>query len=44
MADNLKQQTSTFFKEFQAFITKGNVIDLAVAVIIGPSLEVKFLK
>lgn len=35
MADNLREQTSTFFKEFQAFITKGNVIDLAVAVIVG---------
>ena len=32
---NVQQQASTFFREFQAFISKGNVIDLAVAVIVG---------
>ena len=32
---NIQQQTTTFFKEFQAFISKGNVVDLAVAVIVG---------
>jgi large conductance mechanosensitive channel len=31
----IKQEATGFFKDFQAFITKGNVIDLAVAVIIG---------
>ncbi len=39
MADKLTQQASTFFKEFQAFITKGNVIDLAVAVIVGAAFN-----
>lgn len=28
---------STFFKDFKAFITKGNVIDMAVGVVIGGS-------
>lgn len=34
MADKKK---STFFKDFKAFITKGNVIDMAVGVVIGGS-------
>ena len=28
---------STFFKDFKAFITKGNIIDMAVGVVIGGS-------
>ena len=28
-----------FFQEFQAFISKGNVLDLAVAVIIGAAFS-----
>ena len=28
---------TTFFKDFKAFITKGNVIDMAVGVVIGGS-------
>ena len=31
------QKTTGFFKEFKDFISKGNVIDLAVGVIIGSS-------
>jgi len=31
----MKIKKSTFFKDFKAFATKGNVLDLAVAVIIG---------
>ncbi len=30
-----KKKTKTFMKEFKAFITRGNVLDLAVATIIG---------
>lgn len=30
---------STFFKDFKAFITKGNVIDMAVGVVIGGSFS-----
>ncbi|MFA6730823.1 MAG: large conductance mechanosensitive channel protein MscL [Eubacteriales bacterium] len=30
---------STFYKDFKAFISKGNVIDLAVAVVIGASFN-----
>ncbi len=26
---------STFFKDFKAFITRGNVVDMAVGVVIG---------
>lgn len=36
---NVQQQASTFFKEFQAFISKGNVVDLAVAVIVGAAFN-----
>jgi large conductance mechanosensitive channel len=32
---NARSSTGGFFKEFQEFIMKGNVIDLAVAVILG---------
>ncbi len=32
---NTRSSATGFFKEFQEFIMKGNVIDLAVAVIIG---------
>ncbi len=32
---NAKRFTSSLFKDFQGFIKKGNVIDLAIAVIIG---------
>ena len=31
----MKQKIKTFWSDFKAFISKGNVIDLAVAVIIG---------
>ena len=30
-----EKKKSTFFKDFKAFITKGNVIDMAVGVVIG---------
>ena len=36
---SIQQQASGFFKEFQAFISKGNVIDLAVAVIVGAAFN-----
>lgn len=36
---NVQAQATTFLKEFQAFITKGNVIDLAVAVIVGAAFN-----
>lgn len=32
--EKVQKQATTFFKEFQAFISKGNVVDLAVAVIL----------
>lgn len=32
---NAKRVTGSLFKDFQGFIKKGNVIDLAIAVIIG---------
>lgn len=35
MRKNKKKKERTFFKDFKAFITKGNVVDLAVAVVIG---------
>ena len=31
----MKQKKSTFFKDFKKFITKGNVVDMAVGVIVG---------
>ena len=31
----MKKKANGFFKDFKAFITKGNVVDLAVAVVIG---------
>lgn len=33
----MKKIKTTFFKDFKAFITKGNVIDMAVGVVIGSS-------
>ncbi len=36
---SIQKQASGFFKEFQAFISKGNVIDLAVAVIVGAAFN-----
>jgi len=33
--ENLKKETLVFFGGFKAFITRGNVIDLAIAVVIG---------
>ena len=30
-----KKNKSTFFKDFKAFITKGNVLDMAVGVVVG---------
>ena len=35
MKKNKEKKKSSFFKDFKAFITKGNILDLAVAVIIG---------
>lgn len=31
----LKKNKSTFFKDFKAFIAKGNVLDMAVGVVVG---------
>ena len=30
-----KKSKSTFFKDFKAFIAKGNVLDMAVGVVVG---------
>lgn len=35
MKKKARKKATGFFKDFKAFITKGNVIDLAVAVVIG---------
>ena len=35
MKEKKEKKKSSFFKDFKAFITKGNILDLAVAVIIG---------
>ena len=35
MSKNKEKKKSSFFKDFKAFITKGNILDLAVAVVIG---------
>ncbi len=35
----VNQKASSFFKEFQAFISRGNVVDLAVAVIVGAAFN-----
>ena len=35
MKKNKEKKKSSFFKDFKAFITKGNILDLAVAVVIG---------
>ncbi len=35
IADDVKKKTGGFINEFKAFIARGNVIDLAVGVIIG---------
>lgn len=35
MGKNKEKKKSSFFKDFKAFITKGNILDLAVAVVIG---------
>jgi large conductance mechanosensitive channel len=32
---NLRERMKSFFEEFKAFAVKGNVVDLAVAVVIG---------
>ena len=37
--EKVQKQATTFFKEFQAFISKGNVVDLAVAVIVGAAFN-----
>ncbi len=34
-AKELKEKTGGFFKDFKAFISRGNVVDMAVGVIIG---------
>ena len=31
----MKKKKSTFFKDFKAFIAKGNVLDMAVGVVVG---------
>ena len=35
MSKSKEKKKSSFFKDFKAFITKGNILDLAVAVVIG---------
>ena len=35
MKKNLKKKKEGFFKDFKKFITKGNVVDMAVGVIVG---------
>ncbi len=35
MKKNKEKKKTSFFKDFKAFITKGNILDLAVAVVIG---------
>lgn len=35
----MKNKTKTFFKGFKEFVTKGNIIDLAVAFIIGAAFR-----
>jgi len=39
MKKKLKAEKQSFFADFKKFITKGNVIDLAVAVVIGSSFN-----
>ncbi len=39
MAKNKKKKEGGFFKDFRKFITKGNVVDLAVAVVIGAAFN-----
>ena len=40
MAEEEKKEKKGFFKEFKEFISKGNVLDLAVGVIIGGAFNV----
>ena len=39
MKEKLKAEHKSFFADFKKFITKGNVLDLAVAVVIGSSFN-----
>ena len=39
MKAHLKANKTTFWSDFKAFITKGNVLDLAVAVVIGAAFS-----
>ena len=39
MKKKLKAEKTSFFADFKKFITKGNVLDLAVAVVIGSSFN-----
>ena len=39
MKEKLKAERTSFFADFKKFITKGNVLDLAVAVVIGSSFN-----
>ena len=39
LKEKLKAEKTSFFADFKKFITKGNVIDLAVAVVIGASFN-----
>lgn len=39
LKEKLKAEKTSFFTDFKKFITKGNVIDLAVAVVIGASFN-----
>ena len=35
MADEEKKEKKGFWKEFKAFITRGNILDMAVGIIVG---------
>lgn len=39
MINNLKEKGSSFIKEFKSFAIKGNVIDMAIGVIIGTAFS-----
>ena len=39
MREKLKKQHKSFFADFKKFITKGNVIDMAVGVVIGTAFS-----
>lgn len=37
--EKIKKKSSTFFSDFKKFISKGNILDLAVAVVIGTAFN-----